>query len=180
MLQAGFPKSEIATGIGVAQAESGLNPNAHNSKPPDDSYGLFQINMLGALGPARRKEFGISKNEQLYDPQTNVRAAYKVWKSSGWKAWTTYTSGAYKNGNNPIPSPGDVAGGVKDKLEGLNPVNGVTKAIDNFGKTLLKGGLSFAAGFIATGLVIVGIIILSGQSKKAAQVVKTVGKVAIK
>jgi hypothetical protein len=80
----------------IAMAESGGNPGAHNPVPPDNSYGLWQINMLGAMGPARRREFGITSNEALYNPAINARAAAKILKSQGLAAWSTYTNGAYK------------------------------------------------------------------------------------
>lgn len=80
----------------IAMAESGGNPRAHNAIPPDNSYGLWQINMLGSMGPARRKQYGISSNDQLYDPATNARAAAKILSGQGPGAWSTYTSGAYK------------------------------------------------------------------------------------
>jgi len=35
--------------------------------------------------------FGISNNEQLYDPLTNLRAAYQIYKMGGWKQWSTFT-----------------------------------------------------------------------------------------
>jgi len=47
------------------------------------------------MGPARRKEFGISSNEELYNPVTNAMAAKKIASSQGLKAWSTYTNGAY-------------------------------------------------------------------------------------
>lgn len=94
--QAGFSADEASTAAAIAMAESGGNPKAHNSTPPDNSYGLWQINMLGDMGPSRRKWFGLKSNEELFDPVTNAKAAYKIYKASGWKAWTTYTSGKYK------------------------------------------------------------------------------------
>lgn len=80
----------------IAMAESGGNPNAHNVIPPDNSYGLWQINMIGSMGPGRRKEYGISSNDELFNPAVNARAAAKILSSQGLSAWSTYTSGAYK------------------------------------------------------------------------------------
>jgi hypothetical protein len=77
-------------------AESSGNPRAHNSTPPDNSYGLWQINMIGNLGPARRQQLGISSNEQLFDPATNAKAAKMIKDSQGWNAWTVHKTGAYK------------------------------------------------------------------------------------
>lgn len=80
----------------IAMAESGGRTGAHNATPPDDSYGLWQINMLGDMGPARRKSFGISKNTDLYNPLINAQAAKKIQGSQGLAAWSTYTNGAYR------------------------------------------------------------------------------------
>jgi hypothetical protein len=52
--------------------------------------------MIDNLGPSRRKQFGLKSNEQLLDPQTNLRAAKQVKDSSGFGAWTTFKSGKYK------------------------------------------------------------------------------------
>lgn len=103
--QVGIADSAVAAAI--AMAESGGNTEAHNSVPPDNSYGLWQINMLGPLGPQRRKAFGLTNNEQLYDPLTNAKAMAKI--SNGgknWVPWTTYTSGKYKLYMNGL-APGD-------------------------------------------------------------------------
>lgn len=90
----GFADAVTALAIGIA--ESGLDPMAHNATPPDNSYGLMQINMIGALGVARRLHYGIT-NEQLYDPGTNLRVAFDI--SGGgryWGAWSTFKNGRYK------------------------------------------------------------------------------------
>lgn len=98
--QAGFPESAIPTMVRIAQLESNNDSNAFNDNPNtgDLSYGLFQINMLGKMGPERRKWFGIKSNEELLDPLTNAKAAYKLWSSKekskgenqGFTHWTTY------------------------------------------------------------------------------------------
>jgi hypothetical protein len=80
----------------IAMAESGGNPRAHNPIPPDNSYGLWQINMLGSMGAARRKQYGISSNDALFNPAVNAKAAASILKSQGLSAWSTYTNGAYK------------------------------------------------------------------------------------
>jgi Lysozyme like domain len=100
-LGAGFsPDGEEAiTATAIALAESSGNPNAHNDVPPDDSFGLWQINMLGALGPDRREKLGLSRNEELFDPPTNARAARFVFNEAGQKfrPWSTFTNGAFKD-----------------------------------------------------------------------------------
>ncbi len=96
-LGAGCSPSGAQTAAAIAMAESSGNPGARNPVPPDDSYGLWQINMLGKLGPARRSQFGLTSNADLYQADVNARAMAAV--SGGcknWSPWTTYTSGAYK------------------------------------------------------------------------------------
>jgi hypothetical protein len=85
--QAGFPESAIPTMVKIAQLESTNNTRAFNPEGRDLSYGLFQINMKDDdprnpnMGKERRKWFGLKSNEELYDPLTNAKAAYKLWSS---------------------------------------------------------------------------------------------------
>jgi hypothetical protein len=95
--RAGFDPGESVTATAIALAESTGRPRAHNPTPPDDSYCLMQVNMLGHLGPERRARFGLRRNEDLYDPATCMRVAYGI--SAGgadWSPWTTYTHGTYR------------------------------------------------------------------------------------
>ncbi len=94
-IEAGFTPEEAKIASRIALAESSGSSTAFNGKGADESYGLMQINMLGAMGPERRAQFGIQTNEDLYDPLTNMRAALDVYKRQGWGAWSVYTSGAY-------------------------------------------------------------------------------------
>lgn len=95
---AGATHQEAVTLTAVARGESGWRNDAHNPNAGtgDNSYGLWQINMLGTMGANRRKQFGISSNEQLFDPRVNARAALAILRSQGWKAWTVYTKGIYR------------------------------------------------------------------------------------
>jgi hypothetical protein len=86
---AGFRGQALIDWVGIAMRESHGNSVAHNPKPPDDSYGLWQINMLGSMGDSRLKTYGLKSREDLYDPATNARAAYQM--SGGGKnhgPWT--------------------------------------------------------------------------------------------
>ncbi len=97
--KAGFSEEMIPTMVGIAGAESGFDPKAHNPNAGtgDNSYGLFQINMLGGMGPERREMFGIGDNTELFDPYKNAQAAKKIYDLQGLGAWSVYRSGAYKN-----------------------------------------------------------------------------------
>ena len=94
--QQGFSKEKIPTMTAIAMAESGGRPQAFNPVGLDKSYGLFQVNMHGGLGPARMKEFGLKSEKELFDPQTNVKAAKRILGSQGLGAWSVYNSGKYK------------------------------------------------------------------------------------
>jgi hypothetical protein len=92
----GFAKEKIPTMTAIALAESGGRPEAFNPKGLDKSYGLFQVNMYGGLGPARMKQFGLKQEKELFNPETNVRAAKQILGSQGLGAWSVYKSGKYK------------------------------------------------------------------------------------
>lgn len=80
--QAGFPASTAVKMVAIALKESGGNPAAYNGVPPDDSYGLWQINMIGNLGVARLAEFGLYAKTDLFDPSINARAALAIWNGN--------------------------------------------------------------------------------------------------
>ena len=77
--QAGFPPETAVKMVAIAIRESSGNPMAFNGKPPDRSYGLWQINMLGVNGPFITRVLGLTSEQQLFDPLTNARAAYALW-----------------------------------------------------------------------------------------------------
>jgi Lysozyme like domain len=93
---AGFRDETLITMVAIAKAESGWNPRAHNPTPPDNSFGLWQINMIGNLGPERRKLFGIDSDDELFDPATNARAAKIIHTQQGFGAWSVFLHGTFK------------------------------------------------------------------------------------
>ena len=95
-VQVGFPGDVAPVISKIAMGESSGRSTAFNGKGADQSYGLMQINMLGDMGPERRKAFGLTSNEDLYDPLTNMKAAYEIYKTQGLGAWGAYTNGSYK------------------------------------------------------------------------------------
>ena len=96
-LKQGASPQEAAMLAAISQPESAGNIYAHNGKRPDDSYGLLQINMLDRMGPERRAKYGLSRNEDLYDPDTNLRVGLDLARRRGnFNDWSTYQSGAYK------------------------------------------------------------------------------------
>lgn len=97
--EAGFRGDALRKARAIVLAESGGRATAHNpnASTGDNSYGLFQINMLGAMGPERRRQFGLRSNEELFDPVKNARIAFQMSRGGkDWSPWSTYKSGAYK------------------------------------------------------------------------------------
>ena len=85
----GFRGHALKTAWAVAMKESHGNPRAHNgnAKTGDSSYGIFQINVYGSL-KARISQYGLSSADDLYDPVTNAKIAFKMSsKGKNWKPW---------------------------------------------------------------------------------------------
>lgn len=97
-MAAGFNDRDASIMAAIAMAESGGRSAAHNDnvRTGDNSYGLWQVNMIGRMGPERRRQFGIGSNEALFDPAVNASAARKVFESQGFGAWSVFKSGAYR------------------------------------------------------------------------------------
>lgn len=74
----GFKGKSLKIAWSIVMRESRGHPLSHNTSKysGDNSYGLFQINMLGSLGTERREKFGIKTNDELLDPVTNAQAAF--------------------------------------------------------------------------------------------------------
>jgi hypothetical protein len=90
--QVGFRGNGLQMAWAVVQKESTSRPYAHNDNPNtgDNSYGLFQINMFKGLEASRQKAYGITSNEELFDPILNAEIAYKISRGgASWGAWTT-------------------------------------------------------------------------------------------
>lgn len=103
LVYVGFEGKTLRTAWAVAKRESNGRPRAHNDnrQTGDNSYGLFQINMIGDLGPARRDKYELASNNDLFDPVTTARIAYKM--TSGGDNWSSWGIGpnAYSNANEP-------------------------------------------------------------------------------
>lgn len=82
MCRAGFPGKIAVTMTAVSLRESRGIPTAHNTTPPDDSYGLLQINMFGQLRALRLKLFGISDPARLLEPAMNATAGRILWNGN--------------------------------------------------------------------------------------------------
>ena len=108
----GFAVSEhiLNDAINVVNGESGFRAQAANTSPPDDSYGLFQVNMIKGpkwnLYSERTKwtDLGIVKDKKsvnasnkktytdhnLWDIDTNIKVAKRIFKLSNYRWYPTW------------------------------------------------------------------------------------------
>ena len=91
LLQAvGFEGEHLKEAWAISMKESHGNALDHNGNvhTGDNSYGLFQINMLGSMGPDRRAQYGLAYNAELLNPVKNAKIAYQM--SNGGKNWSAW------------------------------------------------------------------------------------------
>ena len=73
----------VSTMARIMKAESGCDPGNHNwgdnHGSCKGSFGLLQVGCVHGYSA-----------DHLSSPANNVAAAYKIWRSSGYGAWTTY------------------------------------------------------------------------------------------
>jgi hypothetical protein len=90
----GFEGKALRTAWAIAKTESSGRPLAYNGNrnTGDSSYGIFQINMLGNLGVARKEKFDLRSNVLLFDPVINAEITYYMTNGGlNWSAWKGLT-----------------------------------------------------------------------------------------
>lgn len=91
MLQAvGFEGQALKYAWAIAMKESRGNALSYNGNvnTGDNSYGLFQINMIGSLAKDRRAKLGLAYNAELLNPVVNAQATYYMsQQGTNWSAW---------------------------------------------------------------------------------------------
>lgn len=87
---AGFSGVDLGIAVAIAYAESSGNDQATNLVPPDNSYGLWQINLNA------HPEYDATS---MLDPQQNANAAFAIYSAAGnsFSPWTTFGNGQYLN-----------------------------------------------------------------------------------
>ena len=174
----------------IAKAESGLNPTSLNDTPStgDYSVGLWQINYYNGMLASRTRQFG-SPQDLLADPAKQAAAAVAIYREQGLGAWSTYSSGAYRqylNGSVPpdanVPTATNASATQASSGSGDCQISvlGVCLITKQQTKQLLGIITIGAGGFVG----LVGVLILvgyglarTGAVEKAAAIVPTpVGK----
>jgi hypothetical protein len=90
----GFEGASLKKAWSIAKRESNGRPLAYNGdrSTGDSSYGIFQINMIGNLGPARLEKFDLKSNKELFDPVTNAEITYYMTNGGlDWSSWKGMT-----------------------------------------------------------------------------------------
>ena len=102
----GFKGNSLRSACAIAKAESNGRPFAFNgnSETGDSSYGVFQINMLGKLGPDRREKFDLNSNVELFNPVINAQITHYMTKGGkDWSAWSSVNGTRYQEWYNKYP-----------------------------------------------------------------------------
>lgn len=102
----GFKGKALRSACAIAKAESNGRPLAFNGnvKTGDSSYGVFQINMHGDLGPDRREKFELESNAELLNPVLNAQIALHMTKGGeDWSAWSSLNGKRYQEWYNKYP-----------------------------------------------------------------------------
>jgi len=130
---AGFPPDVARQMVAIAQRESSLNPGVYGdiNRAAESSYGLWQINWKDAGIQRLLKANGITSPEQLYDPQTNARAAFLLWGGSARNlelAWYINRTGSqygyaekYRANLSRLPSAEALEGGYSGVIYAGGP-----------------------------------------------------------
>ena len=90
----GFEGAGLKKAWSIAKRESNGRPLAYNGNrnTGDSSYGLFQINMIGNLGPERLEKFNLKSNKEIFDPVTNAEITYYMTDGgTDWSSWKGMT-----------------------------------------------------------------------------------------
>jgi hypothetical protein len=89
----GFEGQELKEAWAIAKKESNGRPLAFNGNTltGDNSYGIFQINMINTLGDDRREKFDLDHNADLFNPVVNAQIAFHM--SNGGEVWRSWHIG---------------------------------------------------------------------------------------
>lgn len=81
---------DTKTAYAICMAESHGNSQAFNPGNSDGSNdaGLMQINSIHV-------QSGLIGDQERFNPQENMRAAYAIYQGGGFRAWSAFNNGAY-------------------------------------------------------------------------------------
>lgn len=164
-----YPRVNIAfdpdrqqAAIAIILAESGGNTFALNDVPPDLSFGLAQINMIGLMGKARQALWGLKSYEDLYKADLNVGIMSQL--SAGgmdFRPWSTYKNQAYmrfmETARAGMAQPTDPSGKLKTPAEAAADGSSL---FDQFVAWINKGALR-GASFLGGAALVIGAVVIT-------------------
>lgn len=82
---------DYRTAYAICMAESRGNPNAYNGNNYNgtNDAGLMQINSIHVAS-------GLIGDKERFNPELNMKAAYAIYKGSGFKAWSAFNNKSYE------------------------------------------------------------------------------------
>ncbi len=151
--QAGWPATHLAIMSAIGQAESSGRTNSggpsdsarHKDSNGRWSVGVWQINATDGAKPGTGRE-GVTL-AQLESPLTNARKSLDIFRSQGFRAWGTYSSGAYKK---HLAAAQSAAGGTPVVI----PRNGATPTPDDPREPSATDTQTKTAGLVLIGLAV--------------------------
>lgn len=124
LIQKGLTPAMAAAGVAIAGRESSYSPSAHNDNAStgDNSYGLFQINLLNGGWTKFLQDHGMSDPASaLRTAQGSIDAFTWISQSSGLNPWGGYKGANWYDGTNLENAVGASGGAVTlQDLEGLS------------------------------------------------------------
>jgi hypothetical protein len=163
-IESGWTGDDLNIAVAVCLAESGGNPNAkHTNTNGSVDIGLWQVNSIHGFDP----------NAMLHTLD-NGKAAHQIWVASGWKAWTTFNTGAYlmfmpeAKAAKPTVSPSGDVTGLPPKLDTINPLTSpltdITSIIAQAGKWMSNAHNweRIALVVVGIGFVLAGLTVIAG------------------
>lgn len=111
----------IATAVAVCTEESQRYSAAWNftEATGDQSYGLWQINLLGRMREERMEQYNLASPTDLNNPDTNARIMADLSKmGTKWGAWGAYTSGRFEKN---LPEARAAVLALNAELAGVKP-----------------------------------------------------------
>lgn len=166
-LDAGLTPDNAKKAAAVAWAETKGNPNAHNTTPPDDSWGLWQINLYGNLA-SRVHTLGLKAPSDLLNPVTNAKAMAVISAhGTNFGPWSTYGGADYQaalghsfqrvdHNTGVVGAVVDVVGGAVSAVTA--PAQAAVQAVEILGKTAVW--VSKASNWVRVGYVLGGAVVL--------------------
>lgn len=128
----GFQGQSLKYAWAFAKKESHGRPLAYNGnrKTGDNSFGLFQVNMLGQMGEDRRSQFNLNSNAELLNPVVNAQIAYHMSKGGkDWSAWKGTHQAIVKAWLEKYPYKATTTKAHKAKSKALSKGKAISKAI---------------------------------------------------